>query len=91
MQNLGDGGQIRCIMGNVEVTNAREGALAVKWYDQSYESGGGRGVWGGGCQVVLLTQVVQVHLISDIIYLYVINCSLKFRNFCEKHTAFTCL
>ena len=48
MQNLGDGGQIRCIMGNVEVTNAREGALAVKWYDQSYESGGGGGGFGGG-------------------------------------------
>ena len=76
MQNLGDGGQIRCIMGNVEVTNARKDALAVKWYDQSYESG---------------TQVVQVHLISDITHLYVINCSLKFWTFCEKHTASTCL
>ena len=46
MQNLGDGGQIKCIMGNVEVTNAQEGALAVKWYYQSYELGGGGG--GGG-------------------------------------------
>ena len=43
MQNLGDGGQIRCIMGNVEVTNAQDSALAVKWYHQSYESGGGGG------------------------------------------------
>ena len=49
MQNLGDGGQIRCIMGNVEVTNAQEGALAVKWYYQSYElGGGGRGKGEGG-------------------------------------------
>ena len=30
MQNLGDGGQIRCIMGNVEVRNARDSALTVK-------------------------------------------------------------
>ena len=52
MQNLGDGGQIRCIMGNVEVTNARDSALTVKRYYQSYESGGGggEGVRGkGGC------------------------------------------
>ena len=51
MQNLGDGGQIRCIMGNVEVRNARDSALTVKRYDQSYESGGGAGgVRGkGGC------------------------------------------
>ena len=46
MQNLGDGGQIRCIMGNVEVMNARDSALTVKRYYQSYESGGGKG--GGG-------------------------------------------
>ena len=60
----------------------REGALAVKWYDQSYEPrGGGGGGWGGGCQVVRLTRVVQVHLISDIIHLYVINYSLKFCNY----------
>ena len=45
MQNLGDGGQIRCIMGNVEVRNARDSALTVKRYYQSYESGG---VGGGG-------------------------------------------
>ena len=32
-----------------------------------------------------------MHLISDIIHLYVINCSLKFWNFCEIHTASTCL
>ena len=43
MQNLGDGGQIRCIMGNVEVRNARDSALTVKRYYQSYESGGGGG------------------------------------------------
>ena len=51
MQNLGDGGQIRCIMGNVEVRNARDSALTVKRYYQSYESGGGgMGVRGkGGC------------------------------------------
>ena len=51
MQNLGDGGQIRCIMGNVEVRNARDSALTVKRYYQSYESGGGGGgVRGkGGC------------------------------------------
>ena len=48
MQNLGDGGQIRCIMGNVEVTNAQDSALAVKWYHQSYESGGGGGGKGKG-------------------------------------------
>ena len=47
MQNLGDGGQIRCIMGNVEVRNARDSALTVKRYYQSYESGGG-GVEGEG-------------------------------------------
>ena len=47
MQNLGDGGQIRCIMGNVEVTNARDSALAVMWYYQSYESGGGGEGEGG--------------------------------------------
>ena len=48
MQNLGDGGQIRCIMGNVEVRNARDSALTVKRYYQSYESGGGGGGWGEG-------------------------------------------
>ena len=48
MQNLGDGGQIRCIMGNVEVTNARDSALAVMWYYQSYESEGGGGEGEGG-------------------------------------------
>ena len=47
MQNLGDGGQIRCIMGNVEVRNARDSALTVKRYYQSYESGGGAGGGGG--------------------------------------------
>ena len=49
MQNLGDEGQIRCIMGNVEVTNAEDSALAVKWYYQSYDSGGGGGRGKGGC------------------------------------------
>ena len=34
-------------MGNVEVTNAQEGALAVKWYYQSYELGGGGEGEGG--------------------------------------------
>ena len=48
MQNLGDGGQIRCIMGNVEVRNARDSALTVKRYYQSYESGGGGGEGEGG-------------------------------------------
>ena len=48
MQNLGDGGQIRCIMGNVEVRNARDSALTVKRYYQSYESGGGGGGEGEG-------------------------------------------
>ena len=48
MQNLGDGGQIRCIMGNVEVRNARDSALTVKRYYQSYESGGGEGAEGEG-------------------------------------------
>ena len=48
MQNLGDGGQIRCIMGNVEVRNARDSALTVKRYYESYESWGGGGGAGEG-------------------------------------------
>ena len=35
-------------MGNVEVTNARDSALAVMWYYQSYESEGGGGGGEGG-------------------------------------------
>ena len=36
----------------------------------------------GRLAVKSLTRVVQVHLISDIIHLYVINYSLKFCNYC---------
>ena len=35
-------------MGNVEVRNARDSALIVKRYYQSYESGGGGGGGEGG-------------------------------------------
>ena len=64
----------------------REGALAVKWYDQSYESGG-----RGGSQVVRVTRVVQVHLISDIILLYVINYTLKFLYLLLRFVCNACL